>query len=314
MGAVNGSAAHRTWRRDRPSRWMGVPRPSPEQRPTAVVRSVTPAYFQAMAIPLVGRAGAVRCRQPAVAAGDRGQPDAGAAILAGCERASAGGSPIDLNPGRVAEIVGVVGDVKPDRVEGEEWPTIYNPYAQAPVSLDDAGGAHRGSADGAGLRRCSARSTSSTPTSRWRTCVRWRKWWTSRWPTRASIRMLLGVFAGVAFVLAAVGIYGVISYDVTERTNEIGIRMALGAQPARRAQTGSGTRGAAGRLWNCGGPAGSRRADAPDGRDALRSQPRRTRGTFAAISILLALVALVASYLPSRRAMALDPVTALRHE
>jgi putative ABC transport system permease protein len=125
--------------------------------------------------------------------------------------------------------------------------------------------------------------------------------------------LLLGVFAGVAFVLAAVGIYGVISYDVTERTNEIGIRMALGAQPkdVLKLVLGQGARLAV--YGIVAGLLGATALTRLMGAMLYGVNPTDAL-TFAAISILLAIVALAASYLPSRRAMALDPVIALRHE
>jgi putative ABC transport system permease protein len=125
--------------------------------------------------------------------------------------------------------------------------------------------------------------------------------------------VVLGVFALVAFVLSAVGIYGLISYDVTERTRELGIRMALGAEAPHivRLVVGQGAR-----LAGCGIAAG---LAASFGLTRLMAGMlygvRPADGyTFAAIALLLGAVALVASYLPSRRAMALDAVTALRHE
>jgi putative ABC transport system permease protein len=124
---------------------------------------------------------------------------------------------------------------------------------------------------------------------------------------------LLTIFAGIAFLLASVGIYGVISYDVTERTNEIGIRMALGALPGDvlRLVMGQGARLAA-----CGIAAGLAGAFWLTRlmSTMLYGVEPNDAWTFAAISILLAAVALAASYLPSRRAMSLDPVAALRHQ
>jgi putative ABC transport system permease protein len=124
---------------------------------------------------------------------------------------------------------------------------------------------------------------------------------------------LLASFAGVAFLLAAVGIYGVISYDVSQRTNEIGIRMALGAQPAdvRRMILGQG-----GRLAVYGIAAGLFGAAVLTrwmGTMLFGINPTDV-WTYTTVSILLALVALGASYVPSRRAMVPDPVIALRHE
>jgi len=124
---------------------------------------------------------------------------------------------------------------------------------------------------------------------------------------------LLGVFALAAFVLCAVGIYGVISYDVSQRTHEIGIRMALGARPGDvlKLVLGQGARLAA-----CGIAAGLAAAFGLTRLMAsmLYQVKPADAWTFAAISVLLGAVALAASYLPSRRAMALDPVAALRHE
>jgi putative ABC transport system permease protein len=125
--------------------------------------------------------------------------------------------------------------------------------------------------------------------------------------------LVLGSFAVIAFVLAAVGIYGVIACDVSERTHEIGIRVALGAQSndVLKLIVGQGAR-----LAGCGIAIGLVAAFALTRLMAsmLYSVKATDALTFSLISIGLGGVALAASYLPSRRAMALDPVVALRHE
>ena len=125
--------------------------------------------------------------------------------------------------------------------------------------------------------------------------------------------MLLGAFAGLALFLATIGIYGVISFMVAQRTHDIGIRVALGAQrtDVLRMILGEGltmtligvglglagafalTRVLGSMLYQVGGT------------DPL---------TFVAIPALLVVVATAASWLPARRATRIDPLTALRHE
>ena len=125
--------------------------------------------------------------------------------------------------------------------------------------------------------------------------------------------LVLGVFAAIAFVLAAVGIYGVISYDVSQRTHEIGIRMALGAHKddVLKLVLGQGARlAAAGIAVGLAAAFGLTRLMA----SMLFGVKAADAGTFAAISLLLGAVALAASYVPSRRAASVDPLVALRHE
>jgi putative ABC transport system permease protein len=114
-------------------------------------------------------------------------------------------------------------------------------------------------------------------------------------------------------LLAAVGIYGVMSYTVGRRTREIGIRMALGAQPANvlRLVLGRGTRLAL--IGIVAGLAGSFALTRYLG--TLLFGVRATDpATFAAVSALLMIVALIACYIPARRAMRVDPIMALREE
>jgi putative ABC transport system permease protein len=124
---------------------------------------------------------------------------------------------------------------------------------------------------------------------------------------------LLSLFAGVALVLTLVGLYGVMSYSVVQRTNEIGIRLALGAQ-ARDVLLmiikqgsflivlglGIGLLGAYAASWLVA--------------SLLFGVTAKDPFTFAAVTVLLALVALLACYIPAWRATKVDPMDALRHE
>ena len=219
---------------------------------------------------------------------------------------------LDAIAGRVAEVVGVVGDIKPEGLEGEDWPTIYNPYAQTPASTmavvartAQAPGALAASGGARGAwRRCHAAGVGNADDGR--------RGGGRRGGARFNAA-LLGIFAQIAFALAAVGIYGVISYDVSRRMHEIGIRAALGARPAEVAKL---ILGQGARLAACGIGLGVAAAFALTRLMAnLLYQVTATDAwTFAIAPLLLGAVALLASYIPSRRAMALDPMAALRHE
>jgi len=129
-------------------------------------------------------------------------------------------------------------------------------------------------------------------------------------PTRFAFA-LLAAFSIVALVLAAVGLYGVIAYSVTQRTREFGIRVALGAEPRAIAGLvlGDGARRTlAGVLLGTAGAVAGTRALAGLLYGVTVGDPI----TFAGVVLLVAAVALLASYLPARRAVRIDPVEALR--
>ena len=125
--------------------------------------------------------------------------------------------------------------------------------------------------------------------------------------------LLLGVFAGVALLLSAVGIYGVLSYLVSRRRLEIGVRVAIGAQPADVVRLilarGLGL-ALAGVVLGCATGAFVARLMATLLYDVGSFDPV----TYAAVPVILMGVALVASYLPARRATRIDPIEALRAE
>jgi putative ABC transport system permease protein len=129
-------------------------------------------------------------------------------------------------------------------------------------------------------------------------------------PTRFSMALLV-TFATVALLLATVGLYGVISYGVTQRTREIGVRVALGAEPSRVARlvVGSGLRLAvAGVAIGVVASFGATRVLSGMLFQVSAADPV----TFGGITVVVTAVALLASYLPARRAVRMDPVDALR--
>jgi putative ABC transport system permease protein len=131
-------------------------------------------------------------------------------------------------------------------------------------------------------------------------------------PQRFSV-VLLGLFAGIALTLAAVGIYGLLQYSTAQQSHDIGIRMALGA---RRTDVLKAVLGRGLRLTFVGVVLGLAGAYALTRllSSLLYGVPPTDPATFVCVSFVLVAVALLASYLPARRAARIDPMVALRYE
>ena len=130
---------------------------------------------------------------------------------------------------------------------------------------------------------------------------------------RRFLLLLVGLFAAAALALAAVGIYGVVAFSVTRRTQEIGIRMALGAQRSDvlRQVVREGARLATlGVVIGIGASLAITRVMSTLLFGISATDPL----TFVGVVVLLSVVSLFASYIPARRAMHLDPLVALRYE
>jgi putative ABC transport system permease protein len=291
--------------------WIdGRPLPPAEQRPVAMTRGATAGYFRTIGIPLIaGRFfndADTAASQPVAIVDEtlakRFWPQGGAI----------GGRVITDANEKVEEIVGVVGKVKPDKLDGDDWPTIYMPHSQKHDQTMTL--VVRTAGDPMAATQAVVRTVHDLDAEQPVADVRPMDRVVDSAVAGARFNTVaLGIFAAIAFLLAAIGIYGVISYDVTARTNEIGIRMALGAE---RGDVIKLILGHGARLAACGIAIGLVLAFGLTRLMAsmLYGVSPRDFYTFAAISALLGAVALAASYVPSRRAMALDPAAALRHE
>jgi putative ABC transport system permease protein len=210
------------------------------------------------------------------------------------------------------EIVGIVGDVKHNGLDQETQPQTYMSFAQEPdrgmtlVLRSDADPATLS----AGIRSEVLNIDKNQPISSIRPLSEILA--DSVAQQRFSM-LLLGVFAAIALILAAVGLYGVMSYSVTQRTHEIGVRMALGAssRDVLRLVVGQGIA-----LALIGVGIGLMAAFALTRlmESLLFGVTATDPVTFGAISLMLMGVAFVASYIPARRAMKVDPMVALRYE
>jgi putative ABC transport system permease protein len=214
--------------------------------------------------------------------------------------------------GATRVIVGVVGDVKHSALDEEAKPEIYFPMAQFPTPVMSL--AVRASGDPmqmvAAVRGQVWAVDKDQPVSNIETMERLMA--KSVAPRRFNL-LLLGVFALVGLALAGVGLYGVMSYTVTQRTREIGVRMALGAQTGDvlRLVIGEGMKLALiGALLGLGGALALTRLLKTLLFEVSATDPL----TFIVIAAALIIVALLACWVPARRAASMDPLVSLRVE
>jgi putative ABC transport system permease protein len=290
---------------------VGQPKPPAGQEPVTDVRVVDHNYFKAMGVPII--------RGRAFDSGDDGTNVRRVIVnqtLA--NKHFAGQDPIGrrisvywFNEGP-DEIVGVVGDVRQQDLETEARATIYWPpgrftYPFATVAVRTAG-------DPRAIVSAAVNALHQLDPNVAAADVR-----TMEEVLDASVAqrrltmLLLATFAGLALVLAAVGIYGVIAYSVTQRTQEIGIRMALGAQRAAVLRMVVGQAMTLAAIGLAAGGIGAWLLTRLMQKLLYGVTPSDPL-TFAIVSAMLALVAAIAASVPGLRAIRVDPVVALRAE
>src|SRR5581483_12014606 len=291
------------WPADRPS-------PPPGGRPSLPVASVSPQYFQTLGIPLLeGRAftSADPLDNPGITIVNRalsrqffwGEPALGKKIAI-------------TGPDNLSEIVGIADDVRQQGLRLAAVPTVYVPYQQflepevflilrselpSPALLAAAREAVRALDPDVPLFDV------ATMQDRLVTAL----------STQLANMTLMSIFAALALLLAAIGIFGVIAYQVSRRSLEFGIRMALGARPADvlRIVLGNGmVMALPGIVIGLGAALAAGRAL----RSLLFEVKPNDPWALAAAAILFACVAAAACYLPARRAIRVDPAVTLRHE
>ena len=292
------------WRAD-------APQPPPAERPVADARPVTVGYFSAMNIPLLaGRD---------VAESDTGDREPVAVINETFARQIyPGDNPIgrrfilNLGNDKPHEIIGVVGDVKLATLDGEIRPTAYLSSRQYAFGIMTY--VVRTAGDPDRLAPAATRVIRGIdpllPVSAVRALDDVFAESIAR-PRLTAIAM--SIFALTALLLAALGVYGIVAYSVAQRTREFGIRVALGARPAQIVGMVVGQNLKIVAIGLVIGLVTAVPATRLLGGLLFQVGPNDPF-TFAVIGALLALVALVASYLPARRGTTIDPVVTLKAE
>jgi len=291
--------------------------PLPEgQRPGAPVRIIGTDYFKTMGIPLKkGRVFDQTVQldsQPVVIVNERfaakffpGQDVVGKRIIPGFSA--------DDNPEKIREIIGVVGNVKHQALKNEDSPEMYLPRTQMPIHMMSIV-VRTSVSDPTGITSAMRKELAAIDPAIPLNSVRVFDEYLARSLARPRFNaLLLSIFAASALVLTAIGIYGVLAYSVAQRTNEIGIRMALGAAQSNifrlvigQAMTIVGISVAIGLV---GAFAATRLLNS-----LLFGVTAWDPFTFSAIVVLISLVAFLAAWLPARRASRVDPIIALRTE
>jgi len=286
------------------------PEPQASQRPTALLNVADPYFFSTMRIPLLrGRtfnehdtansAKVVIINQTLAARYFSNEDPIGRSLRI-------------PTANMTAEIIGVVGDVKQFSPEDVASPQMYGALSQNPFVFTSV--AVRTAGDPTVLMNDIRKAVWSVDKDQpmWRMRTMDRALAVSA-QSRQFVTSLLGGYAGLALLLASIGIFGVISYSVSQRTAEIGVRMALGARPGDVAKIIL-TQGVA---MTGGGIVVGMAASAWLAR-LLRAQLFAVSpldpAVYAIVAGVLAAVALSACLIPARRAMRVDPVHALRHE
>jgi hypothetical protein len=278
-----------------------------EGRPIAGLRYVTPGYFTTLRIPIVTGRGFS-------AHDDASAPRVIVVNEALARRYFPGENPVgrDLDRG---QIVGVAGDVRQSGLDHPAEPEIFYPAAQNVTMSSDIGMSLLVRTDGppqalvSAVRSAVREVNPSLAIFSVKTMNQVLD--DSLWEVNL-YRWIIGLFATLVVALAAIGLYGVMSYNVTARQREFAIRLALGSRPGRQFHIVM-RRGlflaaiglAAGTLLS---------AHAMFSLNALPVAGRPDPGTFAAIGGALIVVTLIACGIPALRVTAVDPVSALRQE
>jgi putative ABC transport system permease protein len=210
-------------------------------------------------------------------------------------------------------IIGVVGDVRLSEPGLPPEPTLYVPYFQTDRSSQGLSIVLRTALPLASLRSVITREVRSVQSDAPLEMLNYRDVFLSSVLMPRFRFYLIGMFAVLALALALVGIYGVVAYVTAQRTSEIGLRMALGAQPQDVLRLVLRQGASIALVGLACGLSGAALLTQLLGRFLYGVRPADP-ATFTIVAFIVAVTALIASYIPARRAMRLDPMIALRYE